>query len=176
MLKQNKYFLIIGDILKSMEKTTKKIIDNNVLEGRKIYKNTWKNAFKHFALIGIISTTILSLIGLVYYIINFNLSLIITFLAILIILPLLILSITYPLFKRVYFPYTEIIHNDESFVLFASSDNIGSGYYTPCFHVVYKGKEYTETRQSTYAGKDIVLATFETLSILQKTIFYGNKH
>lgn len=145
------------------KKNNSKIVNNNILEGRKIYNNIWKPSFKKFALTGLISTSILSLIGLVYYIMNFNLTLIVVFLIILISLPLLILLITYPLFKRIYFPYEEIMHNGESFILFASSDSLGSGYYNPCFHVVYQGKEYSETRQSTYAGKDIILASLETL-------------
>ena len=158
-------FIISNRINKKISiDNNKTIIDNNTLKGRKLYKNTFQKSFKVFSLICIISISILILPVIVFYIINFNLLLIIIFSIMIIILPLLILAITYILFKHFYFPYKEITYNGETFVLFASSDNLGSNYYQPYFHVIYNENEYIETKQSTYVGPDIVLSVLDSLS------------
>ena len=53
--------------------------------------------------------------------------------------------------KRFFFKYKELIFNDESFVLFASTSSI-FGYVKPSFHVIYNGVEYSRSSRIIWTG------------------------
>ena len=152
-------FLILAIILtvafkklKSRDKKTKEIIDDNILAGRKTYKKVVKDYFTKYAKLVLIVTVVLIVPFMVYYLINFDKVMLITFVVTLIAVPAITLPTIYVTAKFFYFAYKEMVFNGETFVLFVSKERISNRYFDPTFHVVYKGKEYVEQGRIRWVG------------------------
>ncbi len=135
------------------------IVDENVLKGRKEYKRILRGHFKTWLYL-ILAGTFIGFTIIIFYIIKFNLFMLIFSCVMMLIVPLFIFAITYFISKPFYFPYKEIIFNNETFVLFLSKRSFHKRRYDPCFHVFYNGNGYTTLGREIWVGDG-----FDNLSI-----------
>lgn len=145
----------------------KKFVDGNILEGRRLYKNAIKYCLKHYIIIGVIVFLIVLLSVLIYYIVNFDLIMIIVFSVSMVVVPVIYVLMIYLIYKKFYFRYKEVLFNDETFVLYTAKDR-GDVHYTPELHVVYGCKEYTEFGRTVWSGTgnlldDVLFASLSSL-------------
>ena len=133
-------------------KNSMRIVDGNVLLGRKLYKGVLRKFFKQYVILTLLGTTILCVPTIIYFVINFDLFMIIVASVTMVVFPPLVLSIIYPLIKAIHFPYNEITFNGDTFVLFLEKETIRRYVSDPCFHVVYKEQEYVQKARETWMG------------------------
>ena len=167
-------FLIVAIILsvalkksKSGEPKTKELVDDNILAGRKIYKKIIKDYFTKYAKLILIATVIFVVPFMVYYLINFDKVMLITFVVTLIAVPAITFPTIYVTAKFFYFAYKEMVFNGETFVLFVSKERMSNRYFDPTFHVVYKGKEYVEQGRIRWIG----LTDSSVASVVDEILF-----
>lgn len=136
---------------------SKKDVDENILEGRKIYKSLLKQRFKKSLILISICMAIMVIPILIYCFIKADKLYSIILTCSLILGYLIIVFTSYYVGKHFFFPYQELIFNGKTFVLFASRSSFLGRNYDPTFHVVYNNREYTQTGNNRWiGGNDLV--------------------
>ena len=137
---------------KSTKQVEKKLIDENIIAGRKIYKNILRKRLKLIMIFFAIFTLILMVPILIYLIIKHEKTYSIILACVMVVVYLTIVISYYFTEKIFFFPYKEIVFKGKSFVMFASENAFSRVKHQPVFHVVYNGTEYKENGSTMWVG------------------------
>lgn len=153
---------------KSKKIAKNKIVDDNIIEGRKIYKTLLRKTLNRGLIKFTITLAIIMIFPLINAIIHEDTSSIITFVSLSVLISFTSIFTLYFTIKFFYFPYKEFDYNGETFVMFVSRDNIFGRRYNPTFHVIHNCKEHTSSSRSRWLER---CRTDTWLELLDDIIF-----
>jgi len=137
------------------KKLAKDFIDENVLEGRRVYKRLLRKQLKSVIIWSAVIMAIIAIPIVIYSFIKMEKLFAIILTCSFVLGYCLVVLISYIVGKFSFFPYAELIFNKETFVMFASKSSIWGYHYDPTFHVIYNCQEYTRCGRVMWIGTDL---------------------